>query len=50
MSKSVKQRPAASSVAVPPPNSARPTACDPKIKKAEPSSKQSRVSAEQAIE
>src|SRR3979411_3307934 len=44
MSKSAKQRPAASSAAsVPPSNSARPTAGDPKIKKAEPSSKQSRV-------
>lgn len=44
MSKSAKQRPAASSAAsVPPSNSARPTAGDPKIKKAEPTSKQSRV-------
>jgi hypothetical protein len=44
MSKSAKQRPAASSAgSVPPSNSARPTAGDPKIKKAEPSSKQSRV-------
>ena len=44
MSKSAKQRPAASSAASGPfSNSARPTAGDPKIKKAEPSSKQSRV-------
>src|ERR1700686_2671436 len=44
MSKSAKQRPAASSAgSVPPSNSARPTAGDPKIKKAAPSSKQSRV-------
>jgi hypothetical protein len=44
MSKSAKQRLAASSEAsVPPATCARPTASDPKIKKAEPSSKQSRV-------
>jgi hypothetical protein len=44
MSKSAKQRPAASSAAsVPPSNSARPTAGDRKIKKVEPNSKQSRV-------
>src|ERR1700680_2748423 len=44
MSKSAKQRPAASSTAsVPPANSARPTAGARKIKKVEPNSKQSRV-------
>jgi hypothetical protein len=44
MSKSAKQRPAASSTAsVPPANSARLTAGDRKIKKVEPNSKQSRV-------
>src|SRR6195256_2347331 len=44
MSKSARQRPAASSAAsVPPSTSARPTAGDTKVKKAEPSSKQSRV-------
>jgi hypothetical protein len=44
MSKSAKQRPAVSSTAsVPPANSARPTAGERKIKKVEPSSKQSRV-------
>jgi hypothetical protein len=44
MAKSAKQRPAASFAgSVPPSNSARPTAGGPKIKKAEPSSKQSRV-------
>jgi len=44
MLKSAKQRPAASSGAsAPPSNSARPTAGDPKIKRADPSSKQSRV-------
>jgi uncharacterized protein DUF3489 len=44
MSKSAKQQPAASSAAsVPISNSARPTAGDPKIKRADPSSKQSRV-------
>jgi hypothetical protein len=44
MAKSAKQRPAASSAAsVLPSNSARPTTGDPKIKRADPSSKQSRV-------
>jgi hypothetical protein len=44
MSKSTKQRPAASSAApVPSANSTQPTAAGPKVKKAEPNSKQARV-------